>query len=35
MGGRPSAPERVAAQRFAPDAYMQFPNVKNPLGIAE
>jgi hypothetical protein len=24
----------VAAQMFAPDAYTQFPNVKNPLGIA-
>jgi hypothetical protein len=24
----------VAAQMFAPDAYMQFPNVKNPLGVA-
>jgi hypothetical protein len=24
----------VAAQMFAPDAYMQYPNVKNPLGVA-
>jgi len=24
----------VVVQMFAPDAYMQFPNVKNPLGIA-
>src|SRR3954463_9834736 len=25
----------VVAQMFAPDSYMQFPNVKNPLGIPE